>query len=195
MRKPLQKSFTPLEICFYNGFKKEKKEESLTGFTLIEILVYIAVLSIVIVAISSFLIWSVHSNTKAKVMRETLDNARRAMGVMTYEIREAKSIYTPTTSSTQLSLETTKYLPEGEKTSFIDFYLCDNRLCLKKESQNPIALTSDSLEINNLVFTKVVTGEFSSIQIDLKIDYKNPSDRPEYRASVNLISTAFLRSY
>ena len=52
------------------------------GFTLMEILVYIGVLGIVIVTISSFLIWSIHSNTKAKVMRETLDNTRRAMEIM-----------------------------------------------------------------------------------------------------------------
>ena len=168
------------------------KEKS---FTLMEILVYIAVLGLVIGTVSSFLIWSIHSNTKAKVMRETLDNARRTMEIMSYEIREAKSIYTPTTTSNQLSLETIHYLPEGEKNTFIDFYLCDNRLCLKKESQNPIALTSDRVEVNNLVFTRVITGNIPSIQINLKVDYKNPTNRPEYQASVNLKSTVSLRSY
>jgi len=172
MKKPLQKSFT-----------------------LIEILVYIAVLSIVMIAIVSFVLWFIHSNTKAKAMRETLDNTRRAMEIMTYEIKEARSIYTPTTTSTQFSLETTKYLPEGEEMSFIDFYLCDYRLCFKKESQDPIALTSDSVEISNLVFTRIVSGEVPSIQIDLTIDYKNPTNRPEYQASVNLTSTVSLRSY
>jgi len=169
------------------------------SFTLIEILVYIGVLGIVIMVVSSFLIWSIHSNTKAKVMRETLDNARRAMEIMNYEIKEAKSIYTPTSNlgshPGQLSLETIHYLPEGEKTSYIDFYLCRTQLCLKKESQNPIALTSDSVEVNNLVFTQIVTGQIPSIQIDLKIDYKNPTNRPEYQASVNLTSITSLRSY
>lgn len=165
------------------------------SFTLIEILVYIGVLGIVIVAISSFLIWSIRSNTKAKVMRETLDQTRRAMEIMIYEIKEARSIYAPTTTSTQLSLETLHYLPEGEKTTYIDFYLCGTQLCLKKESQDSITLTSDKVEVNNLVFTQVITGQFPSVQIELKVDYKNPTDRPEYQASVNLISTASLRSY
>lgn len=164
-----------------------------------EILVYIAVLSIVIVAIVSFVLWSIHSNTKAKVMRETLDNARRAIEIMSHEIKEAKNIYNLTSifdsHPGQLSLETKKYLPEGEKTSFIDFYLCSTQLCFKKESQDPIALTSDNVEVNNLVFTKIITGDIPSIQIDLKVDYKNPADRPEYRASVNLTSATSLRSY
>lgn len=165
------------------------------GFTLIEVLVYIAVLAIVIVAVSSFLIWATHSNTKVKAMRETLDNARRAMEIMSYEIREAKSIYTSTTTSNQLSLETTHYLPEGETLTYIDFYLCDNRLCLKEESQNPIALTSDRVEVSNLVFSQIITGTAPSVQIDLRIEYKNPTGRPEYQASVNLKSTVSLRSY
>lgn len=165
------------------------------GFTLIEVLVYIGVLGIVIVVTSSFLIWSTHSNNKAKIMKETLDQTRRAMEIMIYEIKEAKSIYIPTTTSTQLSLETLHYLPEGEKTSYIDFYLCGTQLCLKKESQNPITLTSDKVEVNSLVFTQVITGQIPSIQVELKVDYKNPSNQPEYQASVNLTSTASLRSY
>lgn len=160
-----------------------------------EILIYIGVLVIVISTTISFLIWATHSRTKAKVIRETLDNARRAMEIMSHEIREAKSIYTPTTTLNQLSLETTHYLPEGEKTSFIDFYLCDSRLCLKKESRDPIALTSDNLEVSNLVFTQVITGTIPSIQINLKVNYKNPTNRPEYQSSVELISTVSLRNY
>ncbi len=165
------------------------------SFTLMEILVYIGVLGIVILTVSSFLIWSIHSNTKTKVMRETLDNGRRAMEIMSYEIRESRSIYTPTTNSNQLSLETTHYLPEGEKTTFIDFYLCNSNLCLKKESQNPISLTSDKIEVTNLIFTQVITGTIPSIQVDFKVDYKNPSNRPEYQASADLTSTISLRSY
>lgn len=165
------------------------------GFTLMEVLVYVAVLAIIILAISSFFLWAIRSNTKTKALRETLDNTRRVMEIMTYEIKEAKSIYTPTTSPTQLSLETTHYSPEGEKTSYIDFYLCDTQLCLKKESQDPIVLTSDSVEINNLLFTRIVSGEFPSIQIDLTINYKNPANRPEYQASVHLTSTTSLRGY
>jgi type II secretory pathway component PulJ len=171
------------------------KRISKKAFTLMEILIYIGVLGLIVGTVSSFLIWGINSHTKSKVMRETLDNARRAMEIMGYEIREAKSIYTPTTTANQLSLETTHHLPEGEKTSFIDFYLCNSHLCLEKESQDPIALTSDNLEVSNLVFTQVITGNIPSIQISLKVNYKNPTNRPEYQAEVESISAASLRNY
>jgi type II secretory pathway pseudopilin PulG len=172
------------------------------GFTLIETLVYIGILSIVVGVIFSFLIWCVHSNTRVKVMKEISDNARRAMEIMVYEIREARAVYNPTSTSTQLSLETIHYLPTGENTTYIDFYICGTQLCLKKESQvptaptsSPIALTSDKVEVTNLVFTPVVTEEISSVQIELGINYKNPNNRPEYQASLDLKSTVSLRSY
>ncbi|KPJ73659.1 hypothetical protein AMJ48_00410 [Parcubacteria bacterium DG_74_1] len=165
------------------------------GFTLIETLVYVGVLSVVVGIVFSFLIWSVHSSTKINVMRETSDNARRAMEIMFYEIRGAMAIYTPTSTSTQLSLQTLHYLPGGEDTTYIDFYICGTQLCLKKESQNPIALTSEKVEVNNLVFSQIIVEEVPSVQIELKIDYKNPSNRPEYQASANLKSTISLRNY
>ena len=166
------------------------------GFTLTEVLIYIGVLATIVAVISSFSIWSVHSNTKIKTMREVSDNANRAMEIITHEIKEAKSIYTPTTTSSQLSLETTHYLPQGEESTYIDFYLCGTRLCLKKESQDPIALTAERVEVKSLKFTQVSTNSnFSSIQIDLQIDYKNPSNKDEYQASINLTNTASLRSY
>ena len=165
------------------------------GFTLIETLVYVGILSIIVAVIFSFLIWSVHLSTKIRVMRETSDNARRAMEIMVYEIKEARNIYIPTSTSTQLSLQTLHYLPSGEDTTYIDFYICGTQLCLKKESQSPIALTSDKVEVSDLVFTWVVTEQIPSVQVELEIDYKSPSSRAEYQASVDLKSTASLRSY
>lgn len=179
--------------------KKIGSEKFLKGFTLIEVLVYIAVLTIIVLAISSLLIWAIRSGAKAKAMRETLNNAERAMAIMVHETKEAKGIYTPTSlfdaHPGQLSLETTKYSSLEEETIFLDFYLCQDKLCLKKESQDPFVLTSDSVEISNLVFSEVFSGQAPSLQIDLIVSYKNPQNRPEYSASVNLRSTVSLIFY
>ena len=168
------------------------------GFTLMEILIYIAILAVIISAVAAFLSWAIQSSNKSKAMREVLDNARTAMEIMTYEIKEAKGIYTPTSTSTQLSLETTHYLPSGESSSYLDFYLCGNNsatLCLKKESQLAIALTSETVEINNLQFILISPTTTPSIQINLGINFKNPKSRPEYQASINLRSSASLRTF
>ena len=160
-----------------------------TGFTLMEILVYIGVLSIIVVVISSFLLWLSSSTTKARAMREVLDNARRVVEIMTYEIKKAKSV-SSTSTATHLFLE---------NATATEFYLCgtaSTTLCLKKEFESPVNLTSDKVEIKNLTFTQIATATTTpSVQINLKVDYKNPGDIPEYQASVSITSTVSLRNY
>ena len=169
------------------------------SFTLIETLFYISLLVSVLFVMSSFLIWTTRASNKSRVMGETADNARRAMEIITHEIREAESIYVPTSIFTlhpgQLSLETLKYVPTDEKNTYIDFYLSDGKLCLKKEAQDPICLTSERIEIKNLIFRQVSVNQIPSIEIDLSVDYRNPLGTPEYGASVNLRSVASPRSY
>ncbi|MFH1423363.1 MAG: prepilin-type N-terminal cleavage/methylation domain-containing protein [Candidatus Nealsonbacteria bacterium] len=161
------------------------------GFTLIEILIYIAVLTMIILAVLSFLIWAIKSHNKVGAMLEVSDSGYRVMEIITHEIRGAKSVYTPTSSITQLSLETLRSLSPGEETGYVDFYLCEGvTLCLKQESGDSIALTPDNIEVSRLEFIQIAT---SSVQIDLEINHKNPQNRPEYQASINLISTVSLR--
>ncbi|PIP24772.1 MAG: hypothetical protein COX33_00090, partial [Candidatus Nealsonbacteria bacterium CG23_combo_of_CG06-09_8_20_14_all_36_125] len=40
------------------------------SFTLTEMLVYVAVLAIIVLAVSSFFLWTTRSNTKTRAMRE-----------------------------------------------------------------------------------------------------------------------------
>ena len=166
------------------------------GFTLTEALLYIGVSSILILSIASFFLWTNRSNIKMKALKEVLNNSKVAMEKMSYEIKHAKSIYTSTsvfsTNPGQLSLETLNYAQSNEETSYIDFFVCEQKLCLKKENQSPIILTSDKVEIKNLEFNQVAT---SSVQISLQIDYLSPTDKPEYQASINTTSTVSIRTY
>lgn len=151
-----------------------------------EILVYFAILSLILLLIVSFIFWINSFNAKTKAKREGLENARRALEIITYEIKGAKSVYTPTTALNQLSLETSRYLPDDETYTFIDFFLCGSRICLKKESQDPIFLTSDAVEATQLEFTQISINGSLSIKINLTINYENP---------IILTSTVSLRNY
>lgn len=171
---------------------KKLQEKS---FTLIEILIYIGLFLIVIAAVLAFALWLINTNTKSKAMRETLTNARKSMELIVREIKAASSVYTPTTTQTQLSLETPNYLPTGEDSSYVDIYLCGNSLCFKKDSQSPQIITSNDVSVTQLTFTEILTGSVVSFQINLTVNYNNPSGRPEYQAQTSLTSTASLRGY
>jgi len=161
------------------------------GFSLMELLVYLSIMSFLLVSIVSFVMWMNSYSLQANASSETLENARTALDVISYEIRGAKGVYMPTTSDSQLSLETTHYLPDNENISFIDFFLCGTAVCLKKESQESIALTPDSVEVTNLSFTQINNSSLPSIRTSLTVRYNNSGE--DY--SFTLTSTAIPRSY
>ncbi|MDP2821035.1 MAG: type II secretion system protein [bacterium] len=171
------------------------------GFALIEALIYVAVLSVIILVISTFFLWVNKASIKATVMEETLNNANKAMEMIVYEIKTCQEIYQPTSvfsnDNGQLSLKTNEFKPDGESATIIDFFICnDSRICLKKESQNPIFLTSGSVNVEKLKFDLVFNDDLEpSVSIDLQVDYDNPLEKPEYQHSVNLKTTTTLRNY
>ncbi|HZX50107.1 MAG TPA: type II secretion system protein [Candidatus Paceibacterota bacterium] len=165
------------------------------GFTILEVVVYTGILMIVVTALIGFLLWMVQSNTKTAVLHQVAEAARNAIDEMEKEIREAESLYTPTTSLTQLSLETKKNVPLGETSTYVDFFLCGTRLCVKREGQNAIALTSESLDVTNLQFQEVRTGGVSSLSIIFDVERQNPGNHPEFAASIQARAVVSLRAY
>jgi len=165
------------------------------GFTLIEMVVYAALLVLIVGAISVLLFGTLKSHAKTRVTRDVMHNITLAVDAVFLEVKEAEDIYDSTTSTDQLSLVTTKNIPTGETVTYVDFFICDTRLCIKRENQSPIALTSESVEIRSLEFKKVVTGLIPSIQMTLLIGSNNPNNRPELEAEIETISVVSFRTY
>ena len=183
------KKVKPLH-SFLNMTKQQKRE----GFTIIEFVVYIAVLAILGGAVSTLFLWTLKAHTKAQVLQETTFSAQLAMDRVLHEVREAESLYLPTTTATQVSLETKTSIPLGETAGYIDFFLCGEALCMKKEEAAPVALTSSSFEVTNLSFTTISTNtKFPSVQIQMTLEHKNPSGSSQLEAAVQITSTASLR--
>ena len=169
------------------------------GFTLIELLIY-SVLSVIIglvVTITFLQIINVVETTRRS--RESLDSAKRAMDVISQEIKHAESIYTKTSdfgpNPGQLSLETTRDADTVDETStYVDFYVDDSRLYMKREGQVASIVTSEKVKVEELVFTRLNTSaDNSAVRVKIKIVYADPINGPT--SPVTLYSTTALRSY
>lgn len=170
------------------------------GFTLIEMIVYVAIVAVLILTIAAFAVWAIQVGSKTKINYELADNARRAMEKMVYEIKKSKSIYAPASifeiNPGQLSLEQVTTSIPGETATFIDFFQCGNALCEKKEGQAPQALTNERVKLTSLKFFQLLNSTTTpSVQISLKLESAASSTRPEYAGSLELINTVTLRSY
>lgn len=169
------------------------------GFSLIELIIYVAVLGIVISLLTLFVFNLINVQAKIRIGRDVLENSQRAMEIMLWEIRRAQNIYSSTSffgsHPGQLSLKTAKNTPFGEEITYLDFYLDENsRLCLKREGVEAEALTTENIKINNLSFSRLTTSGGESIRIELSAAYNNPSGKIAYQATTTLVSSANLRN-
>ena len=148
----------------------------------------------------SFVLNLIGVQAKIKINKEVLENNQRAMETMLSYIKESQDIYTSTSyfdnHPGQLSLETRRNTPEGEEVTYLDFYLDENeRICFKEEGSDAIALTSEKVRINNMIFNYLIdSNNNKSIRIELSAVYRNSSNKINYQATSTLISTANLRN-
>ncbi len=109
------------------------------SFTLIEALIYIFVFSLLLTLVFSFLIWIFNYNLQTQSRTTDLVNFNFGLNFISEKTKSADSIYYPTTSSLQLSLEV--------KDRYIDFYLKENKLYFKEEFKEPIVLAPNIDEL------------------------------------------------
>ncbi len=164
------------------------------GFTLIELLLYIGILGVVILGLSSLLYWVIITRARIEATERVTSSARLTLDRIVKETRNSQGIYTPTTDPNQLSLETRKGVPAGETSTYIDFYQCGQALCLKKEFEAPVLLTGENIVVDNFSIEQV-TGSPNSVAISLTLSHENPNNKREFDVSVNLDSTVSLRRY
>ena len=173
------------------------KQKQMSGFTLIEVLIYSGLLVIISTLVVSFLVQIVNLSETSRRSGEELDNAQKTMDVIEQEVRHALSIYTPTSvfdnDAGQLSLETTRDLPADENSTYVDFYLDGGGVFLKREGEPTQLITGEKINVTKLRFTNLSSGTSAAVKITLTAQFKEPisfGSKP-----VTLESTASLRSY
>ncbi len=138
----------------------ELKAKSCCGFTLVETIVYVAVVGLVVASVSSLTLGMVESYKLAKTKDEL---ALAADGVFRYlfrEIRNAQSIYLASSSLDTdpgaLALKTIfQFGDELGSSGIVSFYLSAGRIFYKREGETPLALTAEDIEVTKFKFTRV----------------------------------------
>ncbi len=164
------------------------------GFSLVEAMVYITLLTVVFLSVLSLFIWANRSKQKTEAISEAANNGQRAVEMIASEIRQAESIYYPTSTTTQISLKTKTGVPAGEEYTYVDFYLCGTMLCEKREGQEAFPITSGEVAVSTFNLTYISTSTAPAVRISLALDYADYDSRSDIGASYSVYSTAYLRS-
>lgn len=164
--------------------------KSSAGFTLIELILYIAILTIVLSALVPFAWNAVETGVKSAVQQEVNSNARYVSERIKYEIRNANNI-----NSVNVPLGTIDLNTSTNTTTVIDL-LGGNVRIRYGALGTPVNLNSANTSINSLTFTNYTSGDLKTkhIQFAITVAAKFGPVRQEYQDSVVVESSAEVRS-
>lgn len=161
-----------------------------SGFTLIEFLIYIAILAVVVTLIIGFFLDIILGNIKETSYQEVQQNARFILTKISQEVKKATGINSPNPGESASALSLAMASPSSDPT-LID--VIEGKLRLTKGISAPQELTTDLVEISNLRFTNLSYPDTpGTIRIEMTISHINPANRIEYQASIDLKSTVSL---
>lgn len=159
------------------------------GFTLIETLVYIAILGMVVSSIVAYSLSLSGARNKNYVAQNVQANSRTMLSIMGEKIRASSVVVTPSAGATsnQLVLDMPGVLPN------IIFSVFNSQLIMTEVGSPDVALTDSRVVVTGLVFTNAATsGERDIINIQATVSYNVAAGDVEHRYTQDL-RTAVIR--
>jgi type II secretory pathway pseudopilin PulG len=180
------------------------KHSNLKAFTLIELIIYVAIASMVLVA-SVRIGWNIlQAQEKQEAQQEVLYNSRMALHHMQYYIRQAETVTTASsTFASHPGILTLDYAGEGTDV-VIDTYTKSvtiggqsttiRKLRIKDGAASAVDITSDLIDVTDFTLTNLQRGtEPFNIHIALTLERENPGGVPQNDASESFETSLSLR--
>ena len=171
-----------------------QKKESQRGTTILEIVVYTALFGIIAIIISNFLIQIVGAYNISRAEREVLSNGRLLLETVTKSLAESEEIYTPTSAFNkdlgQISLITKTSVQPEHTTAFIDFWVDNGRLWMRKEGASPTPLSASSVRVGKFRLERLSQGlGRDAVRLTLQVNFA----QQKFSSTITLNATTALR--
>lgn len=162
------------------------------GFTLIEFLLYTAIVGTVLLAAGAVTFNVLFGKAKLAALGEVSQGGRAAMEQMSFTIRNATEINSPATGANTTSLSLQVADPAKNPTVF---NLQNGILQITEGASAPVAITSSALNITGITFTNASSANASStMRIQLTVAYRNATGQQEYNVQRTFYTTANRRN-
>lgn len=163
------------------------------GITLIEIIIYVALLAVISVIIANFLLSTVNAYHRARAEREVIANARLLLETVNKSIAQANEVYSPTSrfsqDAGQLTLVTQIGPPSGHTTAYEDFWVDNGRLWTRKEGAGETALSAASVRVVKFYLEEITQGlNREAVKVTIQVDSAS-----RFPTSITLNATTAIR--
>ena len=168
-----------------------KKNITKRGFTLVETLLYVSIISALVLIMSIFLFLLLEAKTKAETVWEVNSEGARAMRIITQAIRSSQSLTVPTQGNSGSVL--TLSVSDGTKNPIVVNSDSSN-LQIKEGTGAIIPLTSSKVAVSALSFDNLSRGtSHGTVRIQFTLTHTNPSGRNEYSYTRTFYGSASLK--
>lgn len=168
-----------------------KRKKNKKGFTLVEILLYIAIAGGIIFSITVFFLTTLDARVRNQAIAEVEEEGTQVMQNITQTIRNSSSINSPSqgTSSASISLA----VIDGAKDPTV-FDVSGNVIRVKEGTEENIDLTSSRVIVSGLNFANLSrTGTGGAIRIQFTLTHINPASKEAYDYSKTFYGSASIR--
>ena len=173
----------------------QKKQKSIfktsKGFTLVETLLYVSIISVMLLVFSVFLFLILQSQVKFQTISEVDRQGIQVVQALTQTIRNAKKINIPVQGASGATLSVD--VVEAAKTPTV-FNSSGSNVQLKEGTDPIISLTASRVTVSGLSFSNVSKNNTPGIiKFQFTLNYANLSGRNEYNYSKTFYGSAALR--
>jgi hypothetical protein len=170
-------------------FQIRKFSHSESGFTYIEMLLYVAILGLMLTTMVNFGLVMIGGSAKSSTTEEVSGNARFISEKILYEIRNASGVNSVSTSSISLATFDAPSNP-----TIID--ISGTNIRIKEGSGAVIQLNSTNTSITNFTFTNYTSADNKTKHIGFSFtaNANFGSTRQEYTKAIPVEASAELRS-
>jgi len=182
-------------LSFYTENNKKNIPKLVSGFTLLELLIYISILSILVVVVSSTFI-SLSKGRGQSQARSEVDNSIRFVSeLLRQDLKNASVVSSPSLTG---DLNSTPILTLTRGGVVIIYDVLNGSIRRKEGGASPVNLTNSNISVNTPTFTRIENSNSSfltknvSIKIYITFNYKSTGSDWIYATSlqttVNLYS-------
>ncbi|MBI4272839.1 prepilin-type N-terminal cleavage/methylation domain-containing protein [Candidatus Uhrbacteria bacterium] len=177
--------------CSGSFVAQSNYQKSTAGFTLLELLLYLSLVAVILLVITSLWGSVLAARVKNQTITEVGQQAVQALQLITQITRNAESITTPVANATSSSL-ILNVIDAAKDPTIIN--VSNGALQITEGSSTAIALTNTRVTLSNLLFGNLSRASTpGSVRIQFTMSHVNPASRNEYEYSKTFYGTATLR--
>lgn len=175
----------PIKTCHCCDFRPR------AGFTLVELVLYISLFSIMAAVIGGFFFAITEARVKSQTIAEVEQQGFQAMQEITQTTRNATGVADPAIGSSGPSLTLT--VPDSGKSPTV-YDVTSGALQVQEGAGLPVALTSSRVVVSGAVFENVSPDPVTpAIRVTFQVSYQNTAGTNAYEYSQTFFGSAEVR--